>query len=145
MQFAYHTNPRYERPCQGRHTAAIRDASHAEVLLEVEKGTNNKSPLIIVFTSSNCGPCKIVHKTLVKIDMTMPLARILLIDIDSEEEFASKCGITQIPTLMFIGTDEDPSKPCLITQGLVSVPLLMDVINSKLQYAGKNLSSHRRL
>jgi thiol-disulfide isomerase/thioredoxin len=124
----------------------MRQANQADTALEIDKGSEKDSPLIFFFTALHCGPCKLVNKTLAKYEMSCPNARILIIDIDKEKELARDCKITQVPTLMFIGTHSDSSQPCLITQGgQVSVALIQDIVKTKLQFAGKIISSHRRL
>lgn len=79
-----------------------------------------------------------------KLDLLLPRARILLVVTDTEGELAKEVGIRQIPTFFFIGT-LDSSQPSLVTQGLASVDMLLDITKTKLQYAGKNLILQRRL
>lgn len=141
-----HRNQAWSARSRFKPAARFVSRARADVELEIQRGSTQSSPLIFFFTASHCGPCQFVKKTLAKFEVSCPQARVLSIDIDENNQLASECQITQVPTLMFIGTSLDASQPCLITQGgSISVALINDIVKSKLQFAGKNISSHRRL
>lgn len=71
-------------------------------------------------TVSRCGPCKLVHKEIVRLDMMLPAGSvdILSVNIDVEKQFAADLAVTSVPTLMFVGT-APPDVPALMTKVMV--------------------------
>jgi len=54
---------------------------------------------ILRFTASWCGPCKMLAKTLERIETNIPIE---VIDIDVHPEIATEYGIRSVPTLVMV-------------------------------------------
>ncbi len=54
---------------------------------------------IVRFTASWCGPCKMLAKTLERIETDVPIE---VIDVDEQPEIATEFGIRGVPTLVMV-------------------------------------------
>ncbi|KAG1666300.1 hypothetical protein FOA52_004781 [Chlamydomonas sp. UWO 241] len=106
-------------------------------------GDGTAPPLIVYFTASWCGPCKMVTKELNRV-LAVKKVDLLCVDVDEEKEFSSSLGVRVMPTLMFVGSAPADS-PAITIQGVVTKALLWDVLDNKLQFAGADLRNPRRL
>ncbi|GMR35469.1 hypothetical protein PMAYCL1PPCAC_05664, partial [Pristionchus mayeri] len=62
-----------------------------------------ESPGLVVvdFFAAWCGPCKMMAPKFAKLSADFPNVKFAKVDIDEEEELASKYAINAIPTFMF--------------------------------------------
>ena len=54
---------------------------------------------VVRFTASWCGPCKMLAKTLERIETDIPIE---VIDIDEDTEIANEFNIRSVPTLVMM-------------------------------------------
>lgn len=67
---------------------------------EFEKLTNQDIPVLIDFTATWCGPCKMMKPSLVKLGDTYPeKIKVIYIDVDQNKELVNEIGIRAMPTL----------------------------------------------
>lgn len=58
--------------------------------------------LILMFTTTWCGPCKILKQNLAPLLQDMPTnVHFTEVDCEAEEDFAAQYDITSIPTIIF--------------------------------------------
>lgn len=117
--------------------STFRMASGAEVENLVANGCT--VPHVLYFQTNWCGPCKILSRQLqgLAVELGSSRVRVLKIDVDVEREFASSLQVRKLPTLLFLGPNL--GKPALRTQGLLSPPLLRDIVTSKCLHLGNSL------
>ena len=60
----------------------------------------SKSPVLVDFFASWCGPCRMLAPTLEKIASENPDLKVCKIDIDEQPELASEYRIMSVPTLL---------------------------------------------
>ena len=78
----------------------ITDANYAELL---EAGT----PVVIDFSATWCGPCKMMHPVLEDLKKTVgDKLRIIKVDVDAHNDVAAQYGIRSVPTLMLFRNGE---------------------------------------
>ena len=66
-----------------------------------EKLIDSEKPVFIDFYATWCGPCTAFLPTLKEVKAELgDLARIVKIDIDKNQELATKLGVRSVPTLM---------------------------------------------
>lgn len=58
-------------------------------------------PVLVDFTATWCGPCRMLGPLLEKIAEGMPEVRIVKVDIDRSGPLASKYGVMAVPTMLF--------------------------------------------
>ncbi len=62
---------------------------------------NSKTPTLVDFYATWCGPCKMMHPVLKDLSKDIKgKARIIKIDIDKNEKLARKLGIRSVPTFI---------------------------------------------
>jgi thioredoxin 1 len=70
-----------------------------------------KTPIIIDFYATWCGPCKMLHPELLALQNNYKEKVIFYrIDVDKEKELAQLFGITSMPTLVFMKDKRQYSK-----------------------------------
>ncbi|KAL4236038.1 Thioredoxin domain-containing protein 3 [Mactra antiquata] len=77
----------------------------------------DKDPVIVDFTATWCGPCKMIGPKFVEIAKTCQKLKFIKVDVDDAEEIAAGCGISAMPTFQvfkdgekvdeMVGADED--------------------------------------
>jgi thioredoxin 1 len=63
---------------------------------------NSKIPVLVDFNASWCGPCRMLRPILEEISEERNDCKIVSVDIDSEEELASRYDVYSIPCLVLI-------------------------------------------
>jgi thioredoxin 1 len=81
---------------------AVTEATFDEQVLQSEK------PVIVDFWAEWCGPCHAVAPVLDKIVEEHDDLRLVKVNIDEEQELASRYGVMSIPT-MILFRDGEPS------------------------------------
>jgi len=103
-------------------------------------------PLVVVFSTAWCGPCKLFVEDLAKVASARGGAgaglRVVKVDIEQREgglaELASSLGVTKLPTAMFCG-GKGGGAPAVRTQGLLRRAVLEDLIDNRVAFLGTNL------
>jgi thioredoxin 1 len=57
-----------------------------------------KGPVIIDFTATWCGPCKMIGPVFVDLAEDAGNLTFIKVDVDAAEDISSKCGISAMPT-----------------------------------------------
>jgi thioredoxin 1 len=97
-----------------------------------KKLIHGDKPVFIDFFATWCGPCKAMEPTISGIASTFKdKVRVIKIDIDKNQELASKLQIRGVPTFMLF----DKGELLWRQSGGQSEAGLTQVINSKLQLA----------
>jgi thioredoxin 1 len=78
-----------------------------KITIEELKNLQKENRKIIVdFSASWCGPCKILLPTLEKISDEMTDVEVVKIDVDEQSEFISEYGIRGVPTVIIYNGEQ---------------------------------------
>jgi thioredoxin 1 len=78
-----------------------------KITIEELKNLQKENKKIIVdFSASWCGPCKILLPTLEKISNEMTDVEVVKIDVDEQSEFISEYGIRGVPTVIIYNGEQ---------------------------------------
>jgi len=78
-----------------------------KITIEELKNLQKENKKIIVdFSASWCGPCKILLPTLEKISDEMTDVEVVKIDVDEQSEFISEYGIRGVPTVIIYNGEQ---------------------------------------
>ncbi|KAJ2745728.1 hypothetical protein GGI20_001952 [Coemansia sp. BCRC 34301] len=87
----------------------VKDKSHfAEIIA-------NHSKVVVDFTATWCGPCKVISPKFAKLAAEFPDVAFLKVDVDDVSEVAQAQGITAMPTFKFFvdGKQSEDHKPVI--------------------------------
>lgn len=86
---------------------------------------NSSQPVLVDFTATWCGPCKMMAPVLEKVKVKIgDKAKIVKIDIDRNQQFASNMGISGVPTFVLFKNGKEQWRQV----GMVSEHQLMTVL-----------------
>jgi thioredoxin 1 len=78
-----------------------------KITIEELKNLQKENKKIIVdFSASWCGPCKMLLPTLEKISDEMTDVEVVKIDVDEQSEFISEYGIRGVPTVIIYNGEQ---------------------------------------
>ena len=123
-----HTHTLTIHPTHHTHTHQIEqlDAEQLEAALQTRD-----RPLVVDFFATWCGPCLLLAKELETVaDELGGAVRIVKVDVDANAELAGALQIQGLPTLVFVGVDND--KPALRTEGLLPASAIKQIIEEEL-------------
>lgn len=89
---------------------------------------NNSKPAIVDFYAEWCGPCKMMAPVFKELSAQMPQCDFYKINVDNEQDLASKYQVMSIPTVMVFKDGE----PVLTSVGFLSKDDLLSKIESAL-------------
>jgi len=58
--------------------------------------------ILVDFYASWCGPCKMMHPVIEKIENKYKDIKVIKVDVDQHEDLAREYGVMSIPTLCFM-------------------------------------------
>ena len=102
-------------------------------MIEVNKDNFNKEVLqsdkrvLVDFNAEWCGPCKMMKPVLEEISQSKNEIKIVSINVDDEDELASKYNVSSIPCLVLIENGEEINRSI----GLISRSELDSFIGGK--------------
>jgi len=92
-----------------------------------EEIINSKTPTLVDFYATWCGPCKMMSPLLEQVSKDVGnTARILKIDIDTNRNVATQYGIRSVPTLILF----KEGKQVWRQSGVPSKNLIMESVNN---------------
>lgn len=113
-------------PTHPTHQIEQLDAEQLEAALQ-----SRDRPLVVDFFATWCGPCLLLAKELETVAAELGDAvRIVKVDVDANDELAGALQIQGLPTLVFVGMDND--KPALRTEGLLPASAIKQIIEEEL-------------
>ncbi|XP_052203664.1 thioredoxin H1-like [Diospyros lotus] len=78
----------------------IRSVAQWEELLRM--ATASKKLVVVDFTASWCGPCRLIAPVLAEIAKKMPHVIFLKVDVDDQKSIAEDYGVEAMPTFIFM-------------------------------------------
>lgn len=90
-----------------------------------EEVLKSSKPVLIDFYADWCGPCKMLGPVIEKLAEEVTHAKICKVNVDSENELASKFGVMSIPTIVVIKDGKVYNKAV----GLQSREKLLNMLN----------------
>ena len=73
--------------------------------LEDYKKSFDGRPTVVKFSADWCNPCKVLQKTLDKLEPQYPNVNFIHVDVEDSEELAQQYQIQNIPVIVFISAD----------------------------------------
>ena len=72
---------------------------------ELKETVFDGRPVVLKCGTSWCQPCKVMHKTLDRLEAQYKDVQFVHIDVGEEQELAQELGITNVPVTFFISAD----------------------------------------
>ncbi|KAM7514109.1 hypothetical protein LguiA_003692 [Lonicera macranthoides] len=69
---------------------------------QMQKGIESKKLVVVDFTASWCGPCRLLNPILVEFAKKMPNVVFLKVDVDELESVAEEWKVEAMPTLILL-------------------------------------------
>ncbi|XVF15841.1 hypothetical protein REPUB_Repub09cG0191000 [Reevesia pubescens] len=69
---------------------------------QLQKGNESKKLVVVDFTASWCGPCRIIAPFLAELARKLPTVMFLKVDVDELKEVAADWAVEAMPTFMFL-------------------------------------------
>ncbi len=101
----------------------VTDATFDEVVLQSGK------PVIVDFWAAWCGPCRMLHPIIDEIEKELgDKVVVAKVDVDSNQEYAAKYGVRNIPTVLIFKGGEIAEKQV----GVAPKNVYLDKLNALL-------------
>ena len=94
-------------------------------LAEFKACISDNAKVAIDFYATWCGPCQVIGPKFVAFEAAYPGIKFIRVDVDTNKETATECGINAMPTFKFyhngneveelVGASEEKLKTCLDT------------------------------
>ncbi|XP_052196200.1 thioredoxin H-type [Diospyros lotus] len=69
---------------------------------QLQKGMETKKLMVVDFTASWCGPCRLIAPFLAELAKKIPSVTFLKVDVDELESVARDWAVEAMPTFMFL-------------------------------------------
>ncbi|KAL1810173.1 hypothetical protein ACET3Z_027163 [Daucus carota] len=69
---------------------------------QMQKGNDSKKLIVVDFTASWCGPCRIMAPFLAELAKKLPSVTFLKVDVDELKSVAADWAVEAMPTFMFL-------------------------------------------
>lgn len=79
--------------------AAVKDINESQFDAEVLK---SETPTVVDFWAPWCGPCRMVGPIIEELAVEMEGVQFVKVNVDDNQELASKYGVQGIPTILFV-------------------------------------------
>ena len=63
---------------------------------ELQTKIDNNEPMLVSFSASWCGPCKVLAEEMKKLDSKLPVYKV---DVEEDVDFSKKHGVRAVPTI----------------------------------------------
>ena len=73
--------------------------------LEEHKKSFDGRPTVVKFSSDWCNPCKVLQKTLDRLEPQYPNVNFIHVDVEESPELAQEFQIQNIPVMIFMNAD----------------------------------------
>ena len=94
-------------------------------LAEFKACISDNAKVAIDFYATWCGPCQVIGPKFVTFEAAYPGIKFIRVDVDTNKETSTECGINAMPTFKFyhngneveelVGASEEKLKTCLDT------------------------------
>jgi thiol:disulfide interchange protein DsbD len=144
-------NPPPLAPIPTPPTTTLHASPQAELSELLAAAEASERPLLVVFSATWCGPCKLLTKQLVGVRNDMRAAggpgsdvEMVKIEAPEEEALASRLGVHQLPCSFFVGP-RGPGAPAMRLEGLLSASVIEEAVRGKAAVLGSDLRRAVRL
>ncbi|KAK1363521.1 Thioredoxin domain-containing protein [Heracleum sosnowskyi] len=69
---------------------------------QLQKGNNSNKLIVVDFTASWCGPCRVMAPYLAELAKKLPSVTFLKVDVDELQSVAADWAVEAMPTFMFL-------------------------------------------
>eukprot|EP00930_Biecheleria_cincta_P012298 TRINITY_DN11592_c0_g1_i1.p1 TRINITY_DN11592_c0_g1~~TRINITY_DN11592_c0_g1_i1.p1 ORF type:complete len:180 (+),score=33.55 TRINITY_DN11592_c0_g1_i1:17-556(+) len=99
---------------------------------EFQEAVAEGLPVLVDFTSSFCGPCKLMHKVIDKMEKQFEgRVKVLTLELDRVPDLASEFGVRKLPTALLFGAGS--RTPVQTFSGLQAGAQIQQAIEQQLQ------------
>ncbi|GBF91263.1 hypothetical protein Rsub_03583 [Raphidocelis subcapitata] len=122
---------------------AIRQVTESELEALLQSAESSGRPLVVVFSATFCGPCKLLAKQLLMTRADMRAARgrefdLVKVEAPEEDGLSSRLGVHSLPCTFFVG-GRGAGAPALRMEGLLAPSVIEDAVAGKSAVLGSNL------